>query len=234
MLLRHELYKQPNISSSVDHIVGVDISSEALQLAEENKKDQLKQFRGNPKSRAYAALHGMQFIQADLLASPKLGSLGILKKLDELRSKGRKVNYDILISNPPYISKSAYLETTEASVREYEPKLALVPRSPSNKHTVHDGDTFYPLLWKLGIHLKSKIALFEVADMEQARRVAAMAQKRWKFVEIWRDDPGATTSEKEYVDIECIHRPKVRVRGTGNGRSVVAYTIEGERWRGPG
>lgn len=70
--------------------------------------------------------------------------------------------------------------------------------------------------------------LFEVADMEQAIRVAGLAGEDWEAVEIWRDDPGAGGDEVEFVDVgEGEGRRRVDVRGVGNGRSVVAYKGEG-------
>jgi hypothetical protein len=59
-----------------------------------------------------------------------------------------------------------------------------------------------------------------------------MADEHWHTVEIWRDDPGATDCQVEHVEIGGKLRQNVRVRGNGNGRSVVAYTAEGIHWRG--
>lgn len=68
--------------------------------------------------------------------------------------------------------------------------------------------------------MHAKVILFEVADMEQAIRVATMAIERgiWQTVEIWRDEPSAGTED----DI-LITEARVLVRGSGHGRSIFAY-----------
>jgi methylase of polypeptide subunit release factors len=143
-----------------------------------------------------------------------------------------------LISNPPYISTSAFRRTTSASVRKYEPKLALVPPVPhssAGQADEDDGDLFYPKLYELATMLDTKVVLFEVADMEQAIRVAGLAGDHWEAVEIWRDDPGADGVEEESVNVgEGEGMRWVDVRGVGNGRSVVAYRSDGSRWLGRG
>lgn len=227
LLLHHELHKDPKLGYNIGHIVGADISLRALQLAKENKVVQLHEISGMSESPMLESLRNVQFIQADVLEDPE-GPSGLLTKLREIGHA--TPTFDVLVSNPPYISSSAFRTTTAASVRRYEPKLALVPPQTSKENHAQDGDLFYPELYNIASLLKSKVVLFEVADMEQACRVAAMANERWRTVEIWRDDPGA--SETEYAEVGCDRRPRIRVRGVGNGRSVVAFTAEGEQWRG--
>jgi methylase of polypeptide subunit release factors len=232
LLLNHELFtQQPGVTPKVGHIVGVDISSQALNLAEENKAIQLQEHetRGRSDSTKIETLRNMRVVQADILADQE-SSNGVMSKLRGTSTATPK--YEVLISNPPYISSAAFRVTTAASVRRYEPKLALVPPHSSKEQIIQDGDAFYPELYRIASQVKSKVVLFEVADMEQACRVAAMADERWHTVEIWRDDPGAIGCEVEHVEIGGEARQSVRVRGKGNGRSVVAYTAEGNQWRG--
>lgn len=240
MLLHHELFSDSDVHPNIARIVGVDISPKALHLAEENKSIQIRgqETVRNRESQRVATLRNIQFVQADLLAGEDDDS-NLANAL--LRLKGRdepNLDYEVLISNPPYISSSSFRRTTAASVRKYEPKLALVPRNTAPPTTpeystecnsLDDGDIFYPKLLEICDKLNTKVVLFEVADMEQASRVAAMAIGRWENIEIWRDDPGASTSEEEFVQIG-MHQ--VRVVGQGNGRSVVAYRGEGCRWMG--
>jgi methylase of polypeptide subunit release factors len=180
----------------------------------------------------------MQFLEADILAEHS-NAFSVMSRLKEAQGASQsKPTYDILISNPPYISTSAFRRTTSASVRKYEPKLALVP-PVRNSSTVQlnedDGDLFYPKLFELAIMLDTNVVLFEVADMEQAMRVAGLAGDDWNVVEIWRDDPGADTDEVEFADVgQGEGRRRVDVRGVGNGRSVVAYRREGSGWLGRG
>jgi len=230
LLLHHELFKHPDVVPNIGRLVGVDISSQALKVSEHNKAKQIHEqsVYGPSNSAKFDALRNMHFVQADILADEQSSS-SIMSQLRDISSA--EPNYEVLISNPPYISSAAFRITTAASVRRYEPKLALVPpHSSAAEHVVQDGDAFYPELYRISKLVKSKVILFEVADMEQACRVAAMADEHWHTVEIWRDDPSASVGEADYVDIGREGRDKVRVRGQGNGRSVVAYTDEGSQW----
>jgi methylase of polypeptide subunit release factors len=233
LLLNHELFTQSSVTPKVGQIIGVDISSQALELAEENKAIQLhdQESRSRADSAELETLRNMRFVQADILADQESSS-SVISKLRDIDQPVPE--YEILISNPPYISSAAFRITTAASVRRYEPKLALVPPHARKVHAIQDGDAFYPELYRIAHQVRSKVVLFEVADMEQARRVAAMANEHWHTVEIWRDDPGATDCRVEHVEIGGKLRQNVRVRGNGNGRSVVAYTAEGIHWRGHG
>ena len=229
LLFHHELFKQPSIAPRIGRVVGVDISPHALKLSEDNKAKQLHEQHvyGSPNPAKLETLRNMQFVQADILADEKSSS-SVMSRLREIDPA--KPNYDVLISNPPYISSAAFRITTAASVRRYEPKLALVPPHSPTQQIVEDGDAFYPKLYEIAKLVNSKVVLFEVADMEQACRVAAMADKHWATIEIWRDDPGANVNETEYADVGHGNRQRVRVKGQGNGRSVVAYTTEGSQW----
>jgi methylase of polypeptide subunit release factors len=229
LLFHHEMFKQPNIAPKIGHVVGVDISPQALMLSEDNKAKQLHEQHayGSSNPTKLDTLRNIKFVQADILADEDSSS-SVMSKLRDISPA--KSKYEVLISNPPYISSAAFRITTAASVRRYEPKLALVPPHSPTQQTVEDGDAFYPELYKIAKSVNSKVVLFEVADMEQACRVAAMADEHWTIVEIWRDDPGATVDETEYAGVGHGDRQKVRVRGYGNGRSVVAYTTEGSQW----
>ncbi|KAJ9630817.1 hypothetical protein H2203_001342 [Taxawa tesnikishii (nom. ined.)] len=152
----------------------------------------------------------------------------VLKKQDH----GRHPQWDILISNPPYISPQAFNRTTSRSVRNFEPKLALVPSPQPISSPIDPGDVFYPRLLTIAKAVDAKLVLFEVADLEQAQRVASMVQKEgiWERTEIWRDDP--TTSEEGWSENVANNGTddSVLVRGRGNGRSVVASRGEALQW----
>lgn len=228
LLFHHELFKQPSIAPNIRRVVGVDISAQALKLSEDNKAKQLHEQNayGSSNTTKLDTLRNMRFVQADILAHEDSSS-SVMSKLREIGPA--EPNYDVLISNPPYISSAAFRITTAASVRRYEPKLALVPPHSPAQQVVEDGDAFYPKLYDIAKSVNSKVVLFEVADMEQACRVAAIADKHWATVEVWRDDPSAAVDDTEYADIGREERQRVRVRGQGNGRSVVAYTNEGNQ-----
>jgi methylase of polypeptide subunit release factors len=237
LLFHHELFNQLDYEPNIGHIIGVDISNHALRLAEDNKTQCVQDVQTRQSS-SLSILRDMQFLQADILAEHSDPS-SVMSRLDKAQEASTtNHNYDILISNPPYISTSAFRRTTSASVRKYEPKLALVPPVPHSsvdQSAEDDGDLFYPKLFELATMLDTKVVLFEVADMEQAVRVAGLAGDDWEVVEIWRDDPGADGGGVDFVDVgEGEARHRVGVRGIGNGRSVVAYRGEGSKWLGRG
>jgi methylase of polypeptide subunit release factors len=138
--------------------------------------------------------------------------------IDSLRDS-RQSRWDILISNPPYISPKQFDHLTARSVRNFEPKLALVPEATEEGLSDHvQGDLFYPRLLDIARELDVKVLLMEVGDLEQAKRVAKLAQGTgsWDSIEIWRDDPSASDEDEDQFQ----HIP---IRGNGNGRSVFCW-----------
>ena len=241
LLFHHEMFNQPDFEPNIGHITGIDISQHALNLAEENRTQCVRNAQTHQSSSAslgLSILRDMQFLDADILAEHSNPS-SVMSRLRTLHGeKPCSSNYDILISNPPYISTSAFRRTTSASVRKYEPKLALVPPLPDPSDvqvTEDDGDLFYPKLFDLAIKMDTKVVLFEVADMEQAIRVADLAGDDWEVVEIWRDDPGVDGGEVESMNVgDGENRRRVEVKGVGNGRSVVACRGKGSSWLAKG
>lgn len=112
------------------------------------------------------------------------------------------------------------------SVRKYEPKLALVPPPRLKFDDAQQGDMFYPRLLKIAQEVEAKVVLLEVADLEQALRVARLAKKLNVFdgVEIWRDDPD--------ISFQSTFEDGLEVRGEGNGRSVLCWRGVGGHWLG--
>jgi SAM-dependent methyltransferase len=164
-------------------ILGVDASSRAIRLAQKNMVHNLQ--RGYLSDRAKKEVI---FRQADVLDS---GVGGIPPLKDILGSQAsRDVNkgdseasWDVLISNPPYISPSCMVDgTTARSVRVYEPRRALVPPligsldlSTLGVGHVRPEDIFYPRLLCLAFRLGVRLAVFECGDLAQAQRVVDMA-----------------------------------------------------------
>lgn len=140
-----------------------------------------------------------------------------------------------MISNPPYISPRGFDTTTARSVRNYEPRDALVP--PARKGGAGEeagGDVFYPRLLEIAARVRAKVVVFEVADMTQAGRVAGMVARdgKWEGCEVWRDWAGEGVEERG--GMMGIDGREVRVVGReeGNGRAVLAWTGEGGRMLG--
>ena len=116
-------------------------------------------------------------------------------------------------------------------MRNYEPKSALVPSSiPGDSGPGTDsGDRFYPRLLETAEQVSAQVLLVEVADMEQAIRVAEMVvgkgRRVWEGCEIWRDWPAA--GGEGGGEVVGVQGQNVRVRGEGNGRAVLAWRGEG-------
>ncbi|KAF2633348.1 S-adenosyl-L-methionine-dependent methyltransferase [Macroventuria anomochaeta] len=219
LLFRHEFTS--NRKDFDLRIVGIDISDKSIGLAHYNllKNERIIQARAGMTN----------FAKADVLADP-FGDLTIgapLPVRSMLNHNKWAPFWDILISNPPYISPSAYWKTTTRSVRGFEPKLALVPPPKSKFDDRQQGDMFYPRLLKIAEEVEAKIVLLEVADLEQALRVAQLAQKLDVFdgIEIWRDEPDVSSSQPTNED-------GFHVYGEGNARSVVCWRSEGGSWLG--
>lgn len=215
LLFHHQLYAA---RGDVElRALGIDISSRALHLALHN----LTRLRGN---KTLADTGSVAYMRANVLANPFESRLAVSTALRYARVPHL---WDILISNPPYISPTAYWKTTTRSVRTFEPKLALVPPPTLSPERVVQGDEFYLPLFDIAREVEAKIVLLEVADIAQALRVARAARAFYRFdgIEIWReqpDEPDAPSSEVAGF----------RVLGQGNARSVLCWRGTGAAWLG--
>ena len=145
-------------------------------------------------------------------------------------------HWDIVISNPPYISPQGFNRDTSRSVRNYEPKLALVPpvQVPSQQ-LVPDhvqGDLFYPKLLKIASNVDAKLVLMEVDGRSQALRIEQMIHdmRTWDGCEFWVDEPGKRDCTK-VCDAEG-GKDKTRLLGLGHERSVLCWRDGGGSWLG--
>ena len=190
-------------------LCGVDISPAAVKLAQDNLEHNVRLGHLDASAREDAF-----FVQEDIFG--------------DNRTAWQKSRWDVIVSNPPYISPKAFNNTTSRSVRNYEPKIALVPHhhtstadpSPAD----HDvGDMFYPRLLEIAIDVSAQVLLMEVTDIAQAVRVVEMVihTGHWTGYEIWRDWPMQDGSCEEGIRETC--GEEVRVRGDGNGRAVFAW-----------
>lgn len=231
LLFHHDFYSRPSNGHISLDLVGIDISNHALALARQNQSAQLSGFAAGKAEEFSRSLERMSFIQADVLRTSHTTSDTIPTVSDALNlTATHPPKFDILISNPPYISSHDYIRTTSRAVRDFEPKLALVPPHSSTSFT-HDGDLFYPRLLDIAKRVDAKVVLFEVADLAQAERVVASAvqQGQWAGVEIWRDQPGDSSACNETLSVV---NENIKIRGSGNGRSILLYRGEGEAWLG--
>ncbi|KAL5383497.1 hypothetical protein DPSP01_005894 [Paraphaeosphaeria sporulosa] len=221
LLFHHELYAA---RADVElRALGIDISGKALQLAGHNHS----RLRGDKTLADKGSIH---YMQADVLANPFADATrgrGRIAVSTALRHARLPHIWDILISNPPYISPSGYWKTTTRSVRGFEPKLALVPPPTAGNSGIAQGDRFYPPILDIASEVEAKIVLLEVADLGQALRVARAAQALRMFdgIEIWREQPNEPDSPSSEV-------AGFRVLGEGNARSVICWRGTGAAWLG--
>lgn len=140
--------------------------------------------------------------------------------------------WDVLICNPPYVSRWAFSHQTARSVRNYEPRIAQVPSVEYGGGAVRPEDVFYARLLDIAARLRPKVMLFEVGDLGQALRVAEMAMRHQELadlgstmsVEVWRDWPDAAPEDNEGISAKvCDGSREVCIRGSGHGRSVFIH-----------
>jgi HemK-like putative methylase len=196
-------------------VVGVDISPDALQLASDN-----------------ATYNGLNMAAESQTIT--------FKHVDVFSDKGihalAQTDWDIMISNPPYVSKDVWNRGhghLGYSVRKYEPKLALVPGDHlAAVPGVRAEDAFYARLLDVAQVLGPRALLFEVADEQQALRVLQLCGRHHfgsnAHIELWRDWPDGLAGADERTHVE-IHNGGnggdlnmgVAVKGSGNIRSVL-------------
>lgn len=220
LLFQHELYSARNDVHM--RLLGVDISRNAVDLARRN----LDRVRRNND---YAVRGITEYIRADVLIDPVGDQTFDSPCLPTALHLHRQPKFwDILISNPPYISPSAFWKTTTRSVRGFEPKLALVPPHSDGNTDDEQADKFYHRLLATARICEAKIVLLEVADLEQALRVARMARDMNLFhgIEIWRDQPD---QPDEFAESDSSEH-EFPVLGAGNGRSVLCWRGQGADW----
>ncbi|KAJ5107562.1 hypothetical protein N7456_004237 [Penicillium angulare] len=164
-------------------ILGVDISDNALDLAQTNLEHNLR--RGLLSNDALTQVY---FQRADVLDRGLDASLTVNEVLDQhfyALGGNTEPHYapglDLLISNPPYISTTDFRNgTTSRSVRRFEPKLALVPPTASNSgipEECNPEDIFYHHILTLSLQSIAKITVLECGDIMQARRVVDMHKR---------------------------------------------------------
>lgn len=226
---------------------GFDIEECAVRLARENLRYNVERgllpspsLPSAPSQHPATTVDGgnddavVRFEQADIFADDWLHLL--------LRQDGGSGGIDVLVSNPPYISTKGFNRDTGRSVRNHEPKLALVPyprpdtASPLKGQGAAGGcapeDVFYERLCEVAEILKPKILLFEVGDLDQALRVAQMVVvatgEKLQDLEIWRDCPDVEETEflvdsEQLLTETYIKERKVLIKGSGHGRSVLVH-----------
>ena len=155
----------------ISHALGVDISEEALRVAEFNRRQVLE-----PEKQDRLTL-----LRSDLYEA-------VPEYLRERKLPG----FDILVSNPPYIP-SRIMDTLEPEVREHEPRLAL--------DGAEDGLLFYRRLLKdARSFLNPGGRIYFEIGYDQGEAVRRMMEdKGFHDVEVIRDFGGNDRVVKGYV-----------------------------------
>ncbi|KAF2218953.1 S-adenosyl-L-methionine-dependent methyltransferase [Elsinoe ampelina] len=228
------------------HTLGLDISPQAIQLARHNLSRHPHVTDGHKDSTVDFQLANV--LHQDSLPSQETTSVpswqSVLEQYDlswpataqknastsnhlsgsTMIDRQSLKGWDILLSNPPYVSPGQYARTTSLSVRKHEPRIALVPPSLFKGNPVmtdeERGDVFYPALLDMARKTGVRGVIFEIGDAKQAGRVVGMVEERmgreWE-VEVWRDEPaakeGGELAEGEQGLEGMLVRGKGRVRG---------------------
>lgn len=196
-------------------VQGVDISPRAVQLAKWNItcNDILNSPNKADDRKELAIVQGDVFNDEDIAAWSAL-------------------EWDVLVSNPPYISSDIWNHGRGQlgySVRKYEPRLALIPNELLPKpEYCNPEDVFYARLLDVAWTLKAKVVLLEVGDENQARRVLQLYYQHTiagsTSVELWRDWPADRSNHDDEpvlnFQINDGHYRRVPIRGNGLVRSV--------------
>lgn len=244
LLLHHELHRAfPDLCSDM---LGVDISTKALRLAQDNLRHVGTISRESK----------VHFKQANVMSRSDNSHSKLRSVYDVVEARQ---DFDILVANPPYISTQQFYRETARSVRAFEPRLALVPgptavggssaQGPLLKSTglepsspVDEGDVFYPRIADVAEFVGAKLVLLEVGDSAQAERVANLLSSRmsivdgvsqpvWHAIEIWRD--GVATDGAATRSVLQCGRFSVPVIGpveATHGRTVVCWRAEANSW----
>ncbi|KAH0846105.1 hypothetical protein AYO21_10112 [Fonsecaea monophora] len=267
-LLLHSILKPPVKASGYNSVNAPDISVEilgldnnplAISLARKNLAHNMRQKLLHPD-----AGNDVSFQNIDVLGLAKKGGDGedkqhqISKILNEVtsdvgseekNSSSPPLSWDMIIANPPYVGPKDYEPggKTEPSVRNYEPKEALVPtfgrgedwhryQSPS----ILLADLFYWPLMRIARAVGAKVLVMEVGDSSQASRVCkqffqnysspAVFEQLTPRLETWRDDGSirilpTQTSPSFDADFENATDPSV------SDRAVVVWTKDMADWR---
>lgn len=203
-LLLHSLLRQEldrSLSGQSDNfklqILGLDLSEDAVRLARGNLNHNIRKGLLHASAADEIAFHRADILQ---LASMKESIASELARY--LNSSDETQDWDVLISNPPYVSPKDYAPggPTEKSVRNFEPRMALVPPHVPES-SVSQADLFYPRLLDLSLATGVKLLILEVGDEHQAERVQELVSRsqmkttKHLRVETWYDDEGVGNNE---------------------------------------
>lgn len=151
--------------------IAVDVIPSALQLAREN-------------TLRFAMENRVRIVAGDVFET------SFAEKMRELEAGG----FDVVISNPPYITRKAY-ETLAPSVKEWEDRCALVGTAGGEDHdeaNADDGLKYYRRICSLLPRLLARgsttvpAVVFEIGE-GQAEAVRQLIEEQGMRVQVWKD-----------------------------------------------
>jgi release factor glutamine methyltransferase len=132
-------------------VIGIDISEEAISIAQENTVKHNLQNRVN------------------------------FRYLDILNTSAEKLSiYDIVVSNPPYVSKLDY-ETLQKEIRNFEPEIAVTD--------ISDGFSFYDSITPLAKQILNKPGklFFELGQGQSVQVKKILVENGFEKISIIQD-----------------------------------------------
>lgn len=167
-------------------IAGLDVSPQALSLSFKNKAHNINEGLLAPRAEKEVTFRKSDVLDELDTAGGILPTNNVTTKAStDTSSTSGQSTWDVLISNPPYISPSDIVSgKTSRSVRKYEPMQALVPPVIKDHRLWEDlglenvsrEDIFYPRLLYLARKLGVKLVVFECGDVAQSQRIVDMAR----------------------------------------------------------
>lgn len=209
-LLTHKLLSSHFKKFGDLRINGFDISDDALKLSYKNLKQNILDGHLDP-----TATSEVHFMKRDVLNGNESTTSSTPPKVLD--------SYHIIVSNPPYISRSEYETEIPRSVREWEPESALVPPTMDSPSDTDPADVFYLALIKQyeTTMAEAFMLVMEIGDEAQAKRVLELARRHGLHesndMSVWRDSPDVRPSDEELV----VDGTNVPTEGQGNARAVV-------------
>lgn len=219
-------------------IRGFDISPHALRLSNDNLLHGIATKALHETARTAISFRHLDVLTMDSGSVESEGG-------DQNASDFLEHSWDVIVSNPPYISPLDFApgSTTTRSVREYEPRLALVPPT-GNPMDIRDkssaarkladseqADQFYHAILHLAHRVRTGLVVMEIGDSDQATRVRDLARKIFEnehvILETWLDDG----SEVSYGSSDGSASEEVRDNDLPNERAVVLWRGKYALWR---
>lgn len=240
-LLLHALLRKPSPQRQPQEqlhelqIVGIDISDDALRLAPKNLLHNLRTSALDVSSSKDISFQYLDVLKLGVEAASTMNEVvNASNKTATQASCFLSSSWDVIISNPPYISPVDYAlgGTVGRSVRDFEPKLALVPptcQEQSGQGDAEQADRFYEALLHIAGRVETKVLVMEIGDSNQAERVRRMATRILSndiFIETWRDD-GCVD---QLTPDEQVKAP-ADVRSQAHERAVVVWIGSLAMWR---